>query len=61
MQGDLLNWLLSSAIAHDTARCHSSLLRTFTRDEVVISTMELRERALALHLHFPLKFTLTAG
>lgn len=61
MQGDLLNWLLSSAIAYDTARCHSSLLRTFTRDEVMISTLELRERALALHLHFPLKFTLTAG
>lgn len=61
-QGDLLGWLLSTAITHDAAQARGALRRARARDELVNATMELRERARALHLHFPLKFTLsTAG
>jgi hypothetical protein len=61
LQGDLLSWLLSSAIAHDTAQAKAVPLRASARDDMLQATMQMRERAMALHLHFPLKFTLSRG
>lgn len=58
IQGDLLAWLLSAALAQDSAHACTVLARARARDELLIATMELRERAMALHLHIPHKFTL---
>ena len=58
MQGDLLYWLLSAALTQDSARNHAALAHARARDELLMATMELRERAMALHLHIPHKFTL---
>jgi hypothetical protein len=35
------------------------LLQARARDDMLQATMQMRERAMALHLHFPLKFTLS--
>lgn len=51
-------WLLSAALAQDSAHSCSVLSRARARDELLIATMELTERAMALHLHIPHKFTL---
>lgn len=45
-------------MAHDTAHARGVLLKARARDELVVATMEMRQRAVALHLHFPWKFTL---
>jgi len=60
-QGDLLTWLLSGALAQDTNHSRLVLARARARDELLVATMELRERAMALHLHIPHKFTLNAN
>lgn len=57
-QGDLLVWLLSAAFAHDSTHSQAVLAHARARDELLMATMELRERAMALHLHIPHKFTL---
>jgi hypothetical protein len=57
-QGDLLCWLVSAALAQDSSHNHAALARARARDELLVATMELRERAMALHLHIPHKFTL---
>lgn len=58
LQGDLLVWLLSAAFAHDSTHSQAVLAHARARDELLMATMELRERAMALHLHIPRKFTL---
>ena len=58
VQGDRLTWLLSTAVAHDITHARGVLLKARARDDLVIATMEMRQRAIALHLHFPWKFTL---
>lgn len=58
LQGDLLVWLLSAAFAHDSTHSQAVLVHARARDELLMATMELRERAMALHLHIPHKFTL---
>jgi hypothetical protein len=58
LQGDLLVWLLSAAFAHDSTHSQAVLAHARARDELLMATMELRERAMALHLHIPHKFTL---
>jgi hypothetical protein len=58
-QGDLLTWLLSAVFAHDHAISHAALSRMRTRDGLRLATLELQERAMALHLHIPYKFTLS--
>lgn len=60
-QGDLLTWLLSGALAQDTNQSRLVLARARARDELLVATMELRERAMVLHLHIPHKFTLNAN
>lgn len=60
LQGDMLAWLLSTALAHDSAHSHKVLLKARARDNLIVATMELRQRAIALHLHFPWKFTLSS-
>jgi hypothetical protein len=57
-QGDLLVWLLAAALAAGMDHSQAVLAAARSRDEVLLATLELRERAMALHLHFPLKFTL---
>lgn len=54
----MLTWLLSAAVSHDTAHGREVLSHARARDELLIATFELRERALALHLHIPHRFTL---
>lgn len=58
VQGDRLTWLLSTAVAHDITHARGVLLKARARDELMNATMEMRQRAVALHLHFPWKFTL---
>lgn len=58
VQGDMLAWLLSAALAQGSAHSCAALARARARDELLIATMELRERAMALHLHIPHRFTL---
>jgi hypothetical protein len=59
VQGDLLAWLLAPALRHDAAHSHAVLARVRARHELQLDAMQLRERALALHLHYPHKFTLS--
>lgn len=54
----MLAWLLSAALAQGSAHSCAALARARARDELLIATMELRERAMALHLHIPHRFTL---
>jgi hypothetical protein len=61
MQGDLLLWLLSPALAHDAAAAAATLRRARQRDRVLVDAFELRERALALARHRPCVFTLEAA
>lgn len=56
----MLAWLLSAALAQGSAHSCAVLARARARDELLTATLELRERAMALHLHIPHRFTLNS-
>jgi hypothetical protein len=58
LQGDLLLWVLAPALLHDSSHSQYIQQRSLARDTLLLDTMELREKAIAVHVHHPTKFTI---
>ena len=51
-------WALAPALVHDSSHFHYIQQRSLARDTLLLDTMELREKAIAVHVHHPTKFTI---
>jgi hypothetical protein len=58
LQGDVLLWLLEPALLADSQQARFVRASTEHRDRRLLDTWELHEKALALHIHQPIRFTI---